>query len=74
MTEEKNNPHVRRAFCNERFMRVSAMLENIDNKGKSIEQKLDELRENRKAWKSWSLGIVSSIITGIVLYGLTQIA
>lgn len=65
--KEENNPHVSRAFCNERFLRVSDMLSTID-------KKVDEIRKDRKAWKSWSLGIASSIITGMVLYGLTQLS
>lgn len=70
-TDEENNPHVTRAFCDERTKHT---VELINNKLKNIVRDINDIKENNRAWKSWTLGIASSIITGVVLYGLTQAA
>lgn len=57
---DEDNPFVSKVFCDERFKRVETMYNNID-------RKLEEIRVSNRAWKTWLLGIASSIITGLIV-------
>ena len=58
--KDENNPHVTRLFCDERFKRVESMFQRID-------EKLDEKEKQYEAWKIWLLGIVSSVVSALIV-------